>query len=230
MISLSQTRYGSGRRAGGARHGRARRCRSYHWSSSAGSGSGPGIEAVERVAVMSDGRRDRDDGRLAAASGQGEHGPNLRHGGLRAVGAAAARIAAPVVARHGGGVLGRLKAEWSAVAGAELAAATWPEELGRDGALKLRVAPRAALELQHRAPLLIERINLYFGRAAVVRLVLRQGPLPLAGPPARAPAPSLAAGDAQALDATLADISDPELRAALGGLGRLVLARARQGT
>ena len=74
----------------------------------------------------------------------------------------------------------RLKAEWSAVAGAELAAQTWPEKLGRDGALKIRVAPGFALDLQHRASLVIDRINFFFGRAAVTRLVLVQGTLPLA--------------------------------------------------
>jgi hypothetical protein len=126
-------------------------------------------------------------------------------------------------------VLGRLKAEWAAVVGAELAAVTWPAALGRDGALKLRVASSVALDLQHRAPLVIERINLFFGREAVARLVLVQGPLPLASPPPAATAAPLAAGEAKALDTRLAEIADPELRAALARLGRLVLAGARRG-
>jgi len=148
---------------------------------------------------------------------------------MRAVGIAAARLAAPIVARRGGGVLGRLKAEWAAVVGAELAALTWPEALGREGALKLRVASHLALELQHRAPLVIERINLFFGRGVVTRLGLVQGPLPLAVPTAAAlPAP-LAPDEAKALDMRLGDIADPKLREALAGLGRLVLAGARRG-
>jgi len=148
---------------------------------------------------------------------------------MRAAGIAASRIAAPIVARRGGGVLLRLKAEWAAVVGAELAALTWPEALGRDGALKLRVASTLALDLQHRAPLVIERINRYFGREAVARLVLLQGPLPLAVPPAAATPTPLAAEDATALDLRLGDIADPELRAALAQLGRLVLAGERRG-
>jgi hypothetical protein len=148
---------------------------------------------------------------------------------MRAAGIAASRIAAPIVARRGGGVLGRLKAEWAAVVGAELAAMTWPEALGRDGALKLRVASSVALDLQHRAPLVIERINLFFGREAVARLVLVQGPLPLPARPATAMPAPLAADEAQALDIRLAEIADPELRAALARLGRLVLAGARRG-
>jgi hypothetical protein len=156
--------------------------------------------------------------RLAAAAPERERRP-----GLRAVGGAAARVAGPIVARRGGGILGRLKAEWRAIAGDALADLSWPEALGRDGALKLRVAPHAALELQHRTPLLIERINLYFGHAVVVRIVLLQGPLPLAAaPPAMRPADSPGAAEAAALDARLADIADPALRKALAALGRLV--------
>jgi len=151
-----------------------------------------------------------------------------RRPGLRAAGTAGSRIAAPIVARRGGGVLGRLKAEWAAVVGAELAAVTWPASLGRDGALKLFVAAGAALELQHRAPLVIERINRFFGRDAVTRLVLVQGPLPLAAPPQPATAAPLAAAETHALDALLADIADPELRAALTGLGQLVLTGGRR--
>ena len=125
-------------------------------------------------------------------------------------------------------MLGRLKAEWAAVVGTELAAMSWPASLGRDRALKLRVAPGIALELQHRAPLVIERINLFFGHQAVARLVLVQGPLPLASPPRPAPPAALTAAEANALDARLADIADPELRAALTRLGQLVMAGARR--
>jgi hypothetical protein len=169
-------------------------------------------------------RRDHETARVPGTPAESERRP-----GLRAAGISASRIAAPIVARRGGGVLGRLKAEWAAVVGAELAATTWPEALGRDGALKLRVASSIALDLQHRAPLVIERINLFFGRGAVARLVLVQGPLPLASPPPTALPTPLTADEAQALDIRLADIADPELRAALARLGRLVLAGARRG-
>ena len=143
---------------------------------------------------------------------------------MRAAGIAGSRVTAPIVARRGGGVLGRLKAEWAVVVGAELAATTWPEALGRDGALKIRVVSSFALDLQHRAPLVIERINLFFGRPVARRLVLVQGRVPLAARPRPVPPAPLAAADANALDARLAEIADPELRAALAGLGQLVLA------
>jgi hypothetical protein len=164
---------------------------------------------------------DRVERQSEPGSLAGRRGADERRPGLRAAGLAAARIAAPILARPGG-ILARLKAEWMAAVGAELAAVAWPESLGRDGALKLRVAPGFALDLQHRAPLAIERINLYLGRAAVSRLVLVQGPLPLAATPRRMPAAALSTAQAAALDARLAAVADPGLRAALAGLGRLL--------
>ena len=163
-----------------------------------------------------------DEPSLAGAGAGSERRP-----GFRAAGASCARIVGPIVARHGGGILARLKSAWAAIVGPDLAAATWPESLARGGTLKLRVAPGKALEVQHRAPLVIERVNLFFGREAVTRLALVQGPLPL---PARA-APRAAdrpleAHEAAALDRQLADINSPELRAALAGLGRRVIGSA----
>ncbi len=146
---------------------------------------------------------------------------------MRAIGVAAGRVAAPIVAARGGGTLPRLKANWAAAVGDDIAAVAWPEALGRDGALKLRVAPGFALDLQHRAPLLIERINLFFGRNAIARIVLVQRKLPLAAPPRTVPEP-LNPADQAALDARLGAITDPDLRAALARLGQLVLAGSQR--
>jgi hypothetical protein len=170
---------------------------------------------------MSRGKADSENPTLAGAGAGGE-----RHPGLRAVGNAVSRVAAPIVARDGGR-LARLKADWPAIIGAELAAATWPAGLSRDGVLKLHVASERALEIQHRAPLVSERINLFLGREAVARIVLVQGPLPLASPPRSAPPSPLPAEEARALEDQLAAVPDPELRDALGRLGRSVLAAAR---
>ena len=166
---------------------------------------------------MRQGRTDRQDSRLPYGGGAGE-----RRSGLRAIGGAASRVAAPIVARHGGGLLARLKADWTAAVGDELAAIAWPEALGRDGALKLRVEPVAALELQHRAPLLIERVNLFLGSHGVTRVILVQGTLPRSARPRQvSPTPATEAAE-PLFDARLAAIADPDLRAALAGLGRLV--------
>lgn len=161
------------------------------------------------------GRADRP---LADAPGE-----SARRYGLRALGVAVSQVAAPILKKRGGGVLVRLKADWSAIVGAPWAQTAWPTALGRDGALKLRVLPAAALDLQHRAPLVIERINLYFGRPVATRLVFVQGPLPLPAAQAAPPRP-LAPAARQALDRSLAPISDPDLRDALARLGRAVIA------
>jgi hypothetical protein len=156
----------------------------------------------------------------------GERFLGERRPGLRAVGSAAARIAGPVVKRRGGAILVRLKVDWRVISGDGLAAHTWPTALSRDGVLRMRAAAAVALELQHRLPLLIERINLFFGRCVVARIVLVQGPLPIA---TALPAESDVPGDSRetAIEAVLAvqlaEIADPELRAALAGFGRLVL-------
>jgi hypothetical protein len=142
--------------------------------------------------------------------------------GFRAVGVAVSKLTVPIVTRRGGGVLVRLKAEWAAIVGPDWSEVSWPATLGRDGVLKLRAALGAALELQHRAPLIIERINLFFGRAVVSRLALVQGPLPLASGATRPVIPPLSEGEAKALDQRLSEIADPDLRAALAQLGRAV--------
>src|SRR5437763_11238692 len=248
MISLSQTRYGSAVSPGNARQGNSRRWRSYQASSAAASGSAANrscddgfvIGVLVRIGDMNE-EQEKADATLPARDSQDERRPDEgrpderrpderrpdeRRPGLRAVGPLASRLAAPVVARHGGGILARLKADWPAVIGADIAAATWPQALGRDGALKLRVAAATALELQHRAPLLIERINVYLGRPAISRLVFVQGPLPLP-PAARRSSPrQLGSGEAEAIERQIAAIGDSELKAALARLGKSVASSA----
>ena len=167
---------------------------------------------------------DRDaSARRASEPPQGSSAVVERRNGFRAIGIAVSQVAAPLVKRRGGGPLVRLKADWAAIVGEAWARVSWPMALGRDGALKLRVLSGAALELQHRAPLVTARINLYFGRPTASRLVLVQGPLPLVPPPAAAPSLPRVAAPA-AFDGHLAQIPDPDLRAALARLGRAVAA------
>jgi hypothetical protein len=147
--------------------------------------------------------------------------------GFRAVGVAVSKLGAPIVGKRGGGLLVRLKTDWPAIVGTDWAAVSWPTAVARDGCLKLRTTPAAALEMQHRAPLLIERVNVFLGRPAVTRLILVQGPLPLPAAPSSSPPPPLACGEAAALDERISNITDPELRTALALLGRAVIAVRR---
>jgi hypothetical protein len=161
-----------------------------------------------------------DTASLPRAAREGE-----RQHGFRAVGIAVSKLAAPIITTRGGGILVRLKTDWATIAGPDSAGVSWPSALGRDGVLKLRAAPPAALELQHRAPLLIERINLFFGRSVVSRLVLVQGPLPADSPPRGPDLRPLTTNEAEKLDKRLSEIADPSLRAALARLGRALIAR-----
>lgn len=123
---------------------------------------------------------------------------------------------------------GGLVAHWPAVVGEEIARATAPLKLSyprgerRGGTLTLVVASARAVEIQHLAPQILERINGYLGFAAVARLKLEQGRLPRPRRKAmREPVP-LAPAEATSLEAAVTRIEDPELRRALEGLGRAV--------
>jgi hypothetical protein len=152
-----------------------------------------------------------------------------RRGRLRALAAEVPRITGAVLGKHGFAEA-QLVAQWPAIIGEEIARAASPEKLSfprgerRDGTLHLRVAPAVALEIQHREPVLLERINAFFGYRAVARLALRQAP-PLSAAPRRPPpARPRAAGERRWRAGRLAAIEDPELRAALERLGAAVVA------
>lgn len=97
---------------------------------------------------------------------------------------------------------------------------------GRQGAtLLLRVDAARGLDVQFRARQIIERINGYFGYAAIAELRILQGPIatPTA---ARARAPLASGSPPPGEDPLLVRISDAALRAALVRLGEGV----RQGS
>jgi hypothetical protein len=151
-----------------------------------------------------------------------------RRGGMRAIGAALPRIAAPILGKEGAGAA-ELIAQWPAIVGEAIAKScqptrlTFPRGERRNGTLRLRVASAAATEIQHREPILLERINGYFGYGAVARLILIQGPPPLsehAEPPVPRP---LERAEQAALERRLETVADPELRDALERLGRAII-------
>lgn len=123
----------------------------------------------------------------------------------------------------------RLIAEWGSIVGAELAGRTRPERLDRrggNGVLHLTVASGWAIEVQHLEPLILQRINQFFGAAVVHRLAMKQGPVaapvartPATARPPRAPSPETERRLAEAC----AKVEDKELAAVLERLGRSVL-------
>ena len=156
-----------------------------------------------------------------------------RGGGLRAIAGAVARVTRPIFGKRGFAD-GAIVRDWPAVVGPHIAAHTSPDKVvfpaGRrlEGTLQMRVdSGGLALELQHLEPLLVERINAYFGYRAVGRVRLVQGPLPAKPAP---PPPTLAALDAteeEDLARTLSGVKEEALRRALEGLGRAVVGRSK---
>src|SRR3954468_1229274 len=74
---------------------------------------------------------------------------------------------------------------WAQIVGPEVAAHAqpmkmqWPRGTNNEQApatLVLRVEGPAAIEIQHQAALIIERVNRFFGWHAVERITLRQAP------------------------------------------------------
>ena len=153
-----------------------------------------------------------------------------RRGGMRAIGASLRGITAPILGKQGIAAA-QLFAEWPAIVGEPFANACWPVKLvfprgeRRDGTLRLRVSSALAPEVQHREPILVERINGYFGYRAVARLAIVQGPPPLPDMPLPPVLRPLDPAERQGLERKLEGIADPVLRAALGRLGSAMIGR-----
>ncbi len=153
-----------------------------------------------------------------------------------AVGPALTRVLKPLHARFGRGVEA-LIGHWREIAGGALAARTEPVRLvkprgGGAASLELRVHGAAAILVQHQAPDILARVNLFLSPERVDRLRIVQGaprrrsssrgqPEPAARP--RRPRGPLDAAAEAALAEQLADFPDGALRRALARLGREVL-------
>jgi hypothetical protein len=126
---------------------------------------------------------------------------------------------------------------WPDIAGDVIADYSAPERLVyprrlREGrgpsdpaTLEIRVDGPIALEIRHLEPQIIERINSYYGYAAVGRLKLIQGPLPPRPRARRRPIRALAAAERAALAEELQPIAETDLKDALTRLGERILGR-----
>ena len=122
-----------------------------------------------------------------------------------------------------------LVTRWTDIVGAEIAAhaepmkVQWPRAVGNDapepGTLVLRVDGPTAIEIQHLAGVILERVNRFFGWQAVNRLALRQAPLSRRG---KKTIKRLDPEATARVAATLPDVTDEELRQALARLGAAV--------
>jgi hypothetical protein len=157
----------------------------------------------------------------------------MRENGFRAIGGLAQRLTSGIAQNRKGGrgaSIARLRAEWSAVVGPDLARTTRPDALlaGRGAragkVLRLRVSGAAALEVQHQAGQIVERVNAYFGHRMIDDIRLVQGTIAVSAPPRPTPAPD--SRTVTEVAARAAAVKDPDLRAALTRLGaRVALTR-----
>jgi len=124
-----------------------------------------------------------------------------------------------------------LKARWREIVGESLAGRSEPVKLVKARAggstLELRVAGPVAALVQHQAPLILDRLNMYLGAGQVARLRIVQGPLSRAAaaksPPRRRTRPPLDASAERALADSLEGARDGPLKTALLRLGREVM-------
>ena len=149
-----------------------------------------------------------------------------RSGRARAAGELVGEIGG-VAFRRFGFVQSAIVSRWSEIVGERYAKVSSPESIrfpaGRktNGALTLLVEGAHGPLLQHLSPLIIERVNRFFGHQAIDRVVFRQGkPLPRAKQPER---PQLRPVPKE-LGEGLRQIADPELRACLESLASKIAA------
>lgn len=121
---------------------------------------------------------------------------------------------------------------WDEIVGPELAPRSLPMKLQwargsetEPATLVVRVEGAYALDLQYAAPVVIERINIYFGWRCVGRITLRQGPVPprharaLSMPP---PDPEAVSAVRQEMAREIGSFEDEGLATSLARLGALV--------
>jgi hypothetical protein len=153
--------------------------------------------------------------------------PPKRRGKFRAVATELPKITRPILGKRGLGEA-QLLLYWETIVGAELADSARPERLafergGRThGTLRLRVAPAAAVEIQHQAPVIVERVNAFLGYPAVERVSYVQAPLTSSRTRPVAPR-ALRPEEQEILERKVAAVDDEELRAALERLGAAVM-------
>lgn len=118
---------------------------------------------------------------------------------------------------------------WEDIVGTDLARRSEPVKLGwrrQDdpdsvGVLQIRVEGAYALEVQHLQPVIIERVNRYFGWRCVGRIAIKQGPV---APRRRRPAPPAEPAPAELEEARrkIGRFEDDALGEAVARLGALI--------
>ena len=129
--------------------------------------------------------------------------------------------------RRFGFVQSSIVSRWGEIVGERYAKVSSPESIRfptgqkAGGVMTLLVDGAHAPLIQHLTPMIVERVNRFFGYAAVNRIVFRQGKPPAAPPrperPGLCPVP-------KEIGEGLREIADPELRACLESLAARIAA------
>lgn len=132
--------------------------------------------------------------------------------------------------RKQGFIEGAVVTRWPEIVGESMARRSMPTRLSfprgkrSGGTLHIIVDGPFATELQHFEPLLLEKLNAFYGFGAVARVAITQAPLPKS-PKARMRAiKPLSAADEKALAGMIGEGNNADLHDALERLGRQILA------
>ncbi len=142
-------------------------------------------------------------------------------------------LVADKVIRKQGFVQASVVSRWKEIVGPEFARFCLPVKLSfppgqrRGGTLTIQVDGPFALHLSHVQAQVIERVNRFFGYAAVERLALRQGPVPELATLSENRVRPLAPQEAKVLEQAVGNVKDPSLADALERLGRLVFSQSK---
>jgi hypothetical protein len=166
-----------------------------------------------------------------AQDGMAQASPKPRRSGAEKLGDLIGKVLDPLTARRGHATA-TLMGSWADVVGPAYAGWTRPEQIrwprgakneAAPALLVVRVEGPRAIYFQHEAGQVIERVNAFFGYAAIGDIRIVQAPVAApAGPAKPAPKPMTAAGEAR-LEHQVGAIGDDALRAALKNLGKAVL-------
>ncbi|WP_448189132.1 DUF721 domain-containing protein [Azospirillum sp. sgz301742] len=153
--------------------------------------------------------------------------------GPRLIGGTVPNVAGKALGKRGL-AFGALITDWPTIVGHQLALRTQPDKLvfprgkREDATLHVRAMGAIALELQHLEPLIVEKINGFFGYKAVARLRLVHA-APLTTSALRAPVPRTLSMDEEiAVMSATATIEDEGLRESLERFGRSLLGRKKR--
>lgn len=152
--------------------------------------------------------------------------------GPRAIAAVLPKIAEPALRKRGFSAA-EIITNWGEIVGQALAEDTSPDRLAfprgarSQGTLHITAPGAVALEIQHLEPVIVERINTYFGYGAVKRIALTQGAVrkktkPVTRAPEK-PRPVNPVRQAE-IETRTQDIESETLRDALRDLGKSVAA------